>query len=293
MGITGLKKVIRTHAPAAYVETHLDHIRGWKLGVDASIACYQIAITSNNNMRVFRRLALGRVQSFDKLECVAVWVFDGRPPALKEFELERRRKVAAKAEERGATMISVTSEHFRVLREIILACGQQVVDAPSEAEAQCAYMCRDGLVDAVVTEDGDALTFGAKKVIFGYKSNARTVNIITLADVLQGMQLTMSSFVDMCILLGCDYGPHIPNVGPKKVVPWICKLHTIEQVMIARKLVPPPEFVWVRPRLLFTDHEYTPTVLAPPAANPDWIREMLQRDHEEAARESEGVWEDA
>lgn len=292
MGITGLKKVIKEHAAAAVLETRLDHIRGWKLAIDASIACYQLAMTSNNNMRVFRRLALGRVQSFDKLGCQAVWVFDGKPPALKEFELARRRKAETKAKERGANMIAVTSEHFQWLREIILACGQQVVDAPSEAEAQCAYMCRDGYVDAVVTEDGDALTFGAKKVIFGYSANARMITIITLADVLLNMNITMSSFIDMCILLGCDYGPHIDGVGPKKVVAWIREHHTIDQILTVRQLMTPPEFVWVLPRRLFTEHEYKQCLLNAPPANPDWIRNMQQRDYEEAAREATNVFDD-
>lgn len=39
--------------------------------------------------------------------------------------------------------------------------GVPVILAPGEAEAQCSFMCKNGLVDAVGTEDMDALTFGA------------------------------------------------------------------------------------------------------------------------------------
>lgn len=35
-----------------------------------------------------------------------------------------------------------------------------MIDAPSEAEAQCAEFVRQGLVYAAATEDMDCLTFG-------------------------------------------------------------------------------------------------------------------------------------
>jgi flap endonuclease-1 len=43
--------------------------------------------------------------------------------------------------------------------------GVPVVDAPTEAEAQCASMAREGLVYAAATEDMDCLTFGAPKLV--------------------------------------------------------------------------------------------------------------------------------
>ena len=38
--------------------------------------------------------------------------------------------------------------------------GVPVVQAPSEAEAQCALFVKEGIANAVATEDMDALTFG-------------------------------------------------------------------------------------------------------------------------------------
>lgn len=40
-----------------------------------------------------------------------------------------------------------------------------VSQAPAEAEAQCCSMAKAGLVDVVATEDMDALTFGAPKLV--------------------------------------------------------------------------------------------------------------------------------
>ena len=42
--------------------------------------------------------------------------------------------------------------------------GVPYIEAPEEAEAQCAQLEQAGLVDGVVTEDNDALLFGARAV---------------------------------------------------------------------------------------------------------------------------------
>jgi exonuclease-1 len=36
--------------------------------------------------------------------------------------------------------------------------------APYEADAQLAYLCRQDIVDGVVTEDSDAIPYGCKEV---------------------------------------------------------------------------------------------------------------------------------
>ena len=42
--------------------------------------------------------------------------------------------------------------------------GLPYIIAPQEAEAQCAWLDEQGLVDGVVTDDADALVFGAQRV---------------------------------------------------------------------------------------------------------------------------------
>lgn len=49
--------------------------------------------------------------------------------------------------------------------------GVPVIQAPGEAEAQCASLTRSQDVYAVVTEDMDALTFGAKHLLRNFKAN--------------------------------------------------------------------------------------------------------------------------
>ena len=41
-----------------------------------------------------------------------------------------------------------------------------ILTAPYEADAQLAYLSKQGMVDLVITEDSDLLLFGARKIIF-------------------------------------------------------------------------------------------------------------------------------
>lgn len=47
---------------------------------------------------------------------------------------------------------------------------------------------------------------------------------INLKQVLKDFEMDMDQFVDLCILLGCDYTPTIRGVGPKKAFDLI-KMH--------------------------------------------------------------------
>ena len=39
-----------------------------------------------------------------------------------------------------------------------------------------------------------------------------------VASVLEGMEIDQDQFVDLCILLGCDYVDKIKGIGPKKAI---------------------------------------------------------------------------
>lgn len=59
----------------------------------------------------------------------------------------------------------VTSEHNEDCKRLLRLMGVPVVDAPSEAEAQCAAMAKAGVVYGAATEDMDCLTFGCPRLI--------------------------------------------------------------------------------------------------------------------------------
>ena len=54
---------------------------------------------------------------------------------------------------------------------------------------------------------------------------------INLEKVLKDLEMDMHQFVDMCILLGCDYAPPIRGIGPRKAFELIQKHKSIEDIL--------------------------------------------------------------
>lgn len=106
-----------------------------------------------------------------------LYVFDGAPPKLKSGELAKRtaRKSEAheaheEAKETGTTedvekfsrrTVRVTREHNEEVKKLMKLMGVPYIDAPTEAEAQCAVLARAGKVYGAASEDMDTLCFEA------------------------------------------------------------------------------------------------------------------------------------
>jgi 5'-3' exonuclease len=93
--------------------------------------------------------------------------------------------------------------------------------AVGDAEQLGAKLCRDGLAHMLVTDDGDALAFGAPLMFRNLFRSGMTGNqIVSLASVLSALNLTHAQFIDVCIMCGCDYTASrgIPSLGPKRAI---------------------------------------------------------------------------
>jgi 5'-3' exonuclease len=81
---------------------------------------------------------------------------------------------------------------------------------------------RDGIqVYAAGSEDMDTLTFNApilyRHLTFS-EAKKEPISEINLKVALEGLQMEMSQFIDLCILLGCDYLEPIKGIGPKSAL---------------------------------------------------------------------------
>lgn len=222
-----------------------------------------------------------------------LYVFDGAPPEAKQEELARRADKRGDAEagleaakEAGDAeaiekfakrTVKVTRHHSEECKRLLRLMGVPVVDAPSEAEAQCAELAKDGTVYAAATEDMDVLTFGTPRVVrnlMAPASQAKDPTEYDLAAALAGLGLTHAQFVDMCILCGCDYAGTLKGVGPHRALALIKEHGTIEAVLALRdaagapKYQPPEPFPFEKARELFLRPVVTPgPQLQPP---PKW-----------------------
>lgn len=173
-----------------------------------------------------------------------IWVFDGKPPVMKSAELEKRKEQKEKAEEEkkeaeekgdwerakqmAGRTIRVTPEMTADAKKLVKLMGAAYVEAPCEAEAQCATLVKLDLAFGTATEDMDALTFGTNFLLRGFNSKKDPICQIELAQVLDGFDMTHTEFIDLCILCGCDYTHTIGGMGPVTAFKLIKEHKTIE-----------------------------------------------------------------
>jgi flap endonuclease-1 len=250
-------------------EIEISSLKGKTVCVDAFNSLYQFLssvrqadgtplmddekrITSHLSGIFYRNLAL--LEQGIKL----VYVFDGKAPELKAKTHKKRKEARdvaseryeiAKQEEDLAKMKSYSSQLLRLdddmikeSKELLKAMGIEIVQAPSEGEAEAAYLCqKKEEVYASVSQDYDSLLFGApilirnltlarkRKTFSGYVE-VKPEEII-LEDVLKGMGIGLDQLICLGILVGTDYNPKgIPRIGQKKALGIVKEFITPEKI---------------------------------------------------------------
>lgn len=249
----------------------LQNLGGKSIAVDAYNALYQfLSIIRQPNGtplkdhtgRVTSNLSglLYRTANLAEMGIRCVYVFDGVPPVLKEVEIKRRRRVKERAIvqyeravregkiEEARTYAQATSRLKNYMTEdskrLLKLMGVPWAQAPSEGEAQAAYLAKKGDTDFCASQDYDSLLFGAPTLVRNVTISGRrklprkkvyvevVPEIIELEAVLEELGITHPQLVDIGILVGTDYNPDgVKGVGPKTALDLIKKYGTLEETL--------------------------------------------------------------
>ncbi len=175
-----------------------------------------------------------------------VYVFDGKHPEFKKLEQERREEIRKKYEEKlkeakekgeldlkkyAQATSRLTSEMIEDAKELLKAMGVPVVQAPSEGEAEAAYLNKKGKVDFTGSQDYDSLVFGApflvrnlsivgKRKVPG-KNTYEEVKpeVIERKRLLDSLKIDDDQLIALALLIGTDYNPGgIKGIGPLRAL---------------------------------------------------------------------------
>jgi flap endonuclease-1 len=184
------------------------------------------------------------------------FVFDGKPNELKAGTLSERRERREKAETEWKQAVEsgdmkkafskaqqtsrMTSDILESSKELLVCLGLPIIDAPSDGEAQAAYMCAKGDVWASASQDFDSILFGAPILIRNITITGRrkipgkdmyrevkTEEIVS-SEFLSALDVSREQLVDVCILMGTDFNEGISGIGPKKGLKLIKDYGSIE-----------------------------------------------------------------
>jgi len=126
------------------------------------------------------------------------------------------RLIKQKIESMKSMVISINEDDLDLSRELFDILQIPYTKAISEAEAYSSYLCIHGKIDAVLSEDTDVLAYGSPLFLTKIDTMNDTVVCINYQKMLDELEMTKESFVDLCIMLGCDYNSNVPKVGLEK-----------------------------------------------------------------------------
>jgi flap endonuclease-1 len=203
---------------------------------------------------------LYRTANLVEMEIKVAYVFDGVPPALKEVEIKRRAKVKAEAlvkyeralkegkVEEARSYAQMTSRLKDYMAEdskrLLTELGVPWIQAPSEGEAQAAYLTMKRATDYCGSQDYDSLLFGATALVRNVTISGRrkiprkpvyvevVPEIIKLDQVLKELEITREQLIDVAMLVGTDFNPDgVKGIGPKTALKLIKKHGSVEEAV--------------------------------------------------------------
>jgi flap endonuclease-1 len=236
MGIKGLLPFLKDRGCIQEFETWPE---GVKIAVDVPIFAHKF-IYSERAYEALEKKFLQFGNDLRLKKCEPIFVFDGERLEAKAKERLKRGVARDKQLDRNAikqskiiedlldTGIEIfapagsppefhglmvpTKTEYASLKDFIVANGFDARSAKYEAEALCAHLVANGEAWAALTEDTDAVAFGAPRSIFRFFG---TPILVDLNDTLQKLNFTYDQFVELCCLLGTDFCEHIYKIGPE------------------------------------------------------------------------------
>lgn len=187
-----------------------------------------------------------------------ILVFDGKPPEFKKVTLEIREKRKEEAEKKWLEALEAGEEAkkyaqaaTRLSEDMVKECkelldymGVNYIDALSEGEAQCAFMCKKNFVDYSCSQDFDSLLFGSpflarnlslsgKRKLPGKEIYVEVKpEIISLEETLKNNDITQEQLIIIGILIGTDYNVDgVKGVGIKTALKLVKEYKTLDKIL--------------------------------------------------------------
>lgn len=238
-----------------------------------------------------------------------VYVWDGEPPRFKQMTLEERMRIREEAREKwkealkegdrekirkhAQAAVKLTRDMVEEAKKLLAFMGVPSIQAPSEGEAQCAHMCREGQVWAAASQDFDSLAFGSPRLVRNLNITGKRKmpgkeqyvdvrpELIDLEEVLKGLGIKQDHLIIIGIVSGGDYAPGgIKGVGPKKA------LKMAQENPDPEKLMDLVESQWdhpVSPRDILEFIKKPPVRkvdIPPESLNPEKLKELMVEEHD-------------
>ncbi len=253
-------------------EINLSDLKGKTIAIDAYVTLYQFLTTIRQPDGTPLKDSKGNITShlsglfYRNINLLQegikpIYVFDGKPPALKLQEITKRKEAKKLAEEKyqeakakddvagmkkfAGRTVKITKEMLEQSKELLSALGIPFIQAPSEGEAEAATLALQGKVYAAASQDYDALLYQAPLLIRNLTSAKRKKlpsglyievkpELIVFQQVLEELKINKDQLIALSILIGTDYNPGgIKGLGQQRALQLVQNNKTPEEIFKA------------------------------------------------------------
>lgn len=137
-------------------------------------------------------------------------------------ELERTPAMVTELRKKMHHLGTIKPEDKALIITVFQALGIPVLFAKEEGEKLCAMLCIEGKVSAVYSRDSDLLAMGcplffSEEAGWVYNNQSKrteqSLKSVVFQPILASLDMEYSTFLDLCIMAGCDFNSNIYRVG--------------------------------------------------------------------------------
>lgn len=144
---------------------------------------------------------------------------------------EHISKIAESAEKARRRAVTLSVKQIRDIMVLLDMFTIPYIALDIEADIVCAKLVKYGFVDYCISNDVDLLAFGCTKIIRNLKFRDDEIEIFYHDQIIADMDLTHDQFIDLCIIMGCDYAPRIIGIKAELALALIKKYKCIEEII--------------------------------------------------------------
>lgn len=195
--------------------------------------------------KVWVKMLIDMIMMFLNCNITPVFVFDGEHPKEKDqtkqvrqnAREERKNKINNLTEKMKGDLLdrkpcdvkelenlikndlTFTKKDYELFANVLLNLGVPCLYAEADGEQLCCMLCIEGKVAAVYSSDTDTLAYGCPLTItkvFENRHSPPAVECMVISNALTKLEIDYPTFLDLCIMCGCDFNNNIPKIGCKR-----------------------------------------------------------------------------
>ncbi len=159
-----------------------------------------------------------KLSQFSRYGVEVIGVLDGKLPDLKQGEHVRRYGCSSRS---TGNIHHYKSQLHQRVAQLFRLFSFPLINPEGEGEATCAVLEMNGIVDGVISKDGDAFLFGARRLFKDVSLSEKNTDLRQYRmNRIEKKNLFREHLIGLGCVSGCDYNSHkgIPDMGPVKAI---------------------------------------------------------------------------